>query len=102
MKQMPAKDMREVESVCEDAVPTSMDVRDGVTGAAKYWQVGTNACHSLLTSALTGVTPDPAGIFVMDLFVRNGDFTEAFCSMKTDRSNIHHPGFCESQDEIIT
>ncbi|CAK9018185.1 Uncharacterized protein SCF082_LOCUS13970 [Durusdinium trenchii] len=60
VKQMPAKEMREVESVCEDD-----------------------------------------GILVMDLFVRNGDFTEAFCQVKSGRSNIHYLGFCESQDEIM-
>ena len=37
----------------------------------------------------------------MDLFVRNGDFTEAFCQVKSGRSNIHYLGCCESQDEIM-
>ena len=101
VKQLPAKDMREVESMSDDALPTSVDVRDSVHGAAKYWQIGSSACQTLLTSALTGVTPEPQAVLILDLFVRNGDFTEAFCKLKAGRSNVHYLGFCENQDEVL-
>jgi len=101
VKQVPAREMREVECVDESALPSSTNASDvPITGASKYWQIGSLACQELLSSSLTGVSPEPAAVIVIDVFPRNGDMTEAFCKAKSSlRTSLHYICFAESQDE---
>ena len=100
VKQLLTKDMKEIESLAEDAPPLSVDDRDRISAANRYFQVGASACQSLLDSAVTGVNPEPSQIILVDLFSRTGDMLEAFGKMRTGRSNIHYIGFCESAEEV--
>lgn len=69
--------------VDESAAPSSTNASDvPITGASKYWQIGSLACQEILSSSLTGVNPEPAAVIVIDVFPRNGDMTEAFCKGK--------------------
>ncbi|CAK9028727.1 unnamed protein product [Durusdinium trenchii] len=89
-KQLAAKEMREVECVAEDSLPTTTDTRDILHGAPKYWQVGSTACSAVLTSAFTGVQPEPGATLVLDLYPRNGDMCEAFCDLRSHRNNVQY------------
>ena len=100
-KQLAAKEMREVECVAEDSLPTTTDTRDILHGAPKYWQVGSTACSAVLTSAFTGVQPEPGATLVLDLYPRNGDMCEAFCDLRSHRNNVQYIALCESQDEAL-
>ena len=85
----------------EDSLPSSLDDRERVSTASKYWQLGPPACSSLLDGALTGVNPEPRAIIMVDLFVRCGEMTEAFVQKRMGKSNFHYIGMCETQEEIL-
>ena len=97
---MPSKEMREIEALNEDSVPLSIDDRERVSAANKYFQIGSGACSALLDSALNGTTPEPRQVILLDLFVHTGDMLEAFAKMRAGRGNIHYCGFCENQEEV--
>jgi hypothetical protein len=102
VKQLPAKQMKEVEDLSAQALPVSTDGRDRARGAAKYNQLGPLAWHSMIQSLLDG--PDfgdvPAVLFV-DLHPRTGDLLESFCKKRQQYSqtSLFYFGVCESQME---
>ena len=98
---MASKEMREIEALNEDSVPLSIDDRERVSAANRYFQIGSGACSALLDSALNGTSPEPRQVILLDLFVHTGDMLEAFAKMRAGRGNIHYCGFCESQEEVI-
>ena len=99
VKMLPAKDMREVEVLTETALPVSYDDRERISAAGRAWQIGPNACWSLLEAATADVQPAPVYTLLVDLFVRTGDMAEAFVKLRQAKSNFCYVGFCETQDE---
>lgn len=100
LKQLPHRDMREVESLNEDSLPTSLDERDRIGVASRHWQIGSTSCQAIVDAALSGIHPEPQQIVLVDLFMRQGEMAEAFTRLKAGRSNVHYCGFAENQDEI--
>ena len=98
--QLPARAMGEVENLSEDSLPDSTDATMSSNGASKYWQIGAGACDALLSATLTGLSPQPLGTMVIDLFVRPGEFAEAFLQQRANRPNTFFMGFCENQTEV--
>lgn len=66
---MASKEMREIEALNEDSVPLSIDDRERVSAANRYFQIGSGACSALLDSALNGTSPEPRQVILLDLFV---------------------------------
>ena len=69
--QVAPRNMREVEDLNPQALPTSSDTREGLKGGAKYAQVGSPACKNILTGMLTGSQghlSETKAVIVMDLF----------------------------------
>ncbi len=97
---MASKEMREIEALNDDSVPLSIDDRDRISAANRYFQIGSGACSALLDSALNGTTPEPRQVIILDLFVHTGDMLESFAKMRAGRGNIHYCGFCENQEEV--
>ncbi|CAE7298363.1 unnamed protein product [Symbiodinium sp. CCMP2592] len=97
--QLPARAMREPENLSEDSLPESTDVRSASSGASKYWQIGPGACDAMLSATLTNLSPQPLGTLIVDLYVRTGEFAEAFLKQRANRPNTFFIGFCESQTE---
>ena len=97
--QLPARGMREVENMSEDSLPESTDCRFSY-GASKYWQIGAGACDALLSATLSGLSPEPAETMIIDLFVRTGEFAEAFLKQRPNRPKTFFIGFCENQTEV--
>ena len=83
VKQIPPKDLKEVEDVSEDAVPTSISGAF-VQGAAKRCQLGQPAAEEVLRKLFAGVDLDQVpAIVVVDLFPRVGDFCQAFAKLRS-------------------
>ena len=92
VRQVPAKELKEIEDLGRDALPASTWTRDSnVHGAPKYCQIGSAAFEALLDGLLTGpdLSSTPAVIFV-DLYSRVGDGFEAVVKK---RNNFNVPLF---------
>ena len=99
--QLSPKLTREVENMSEDALPLSTDSREQLAGAVKYWQVGAAACKAVINGVMTNSQPEtigPATLF-LDLFVRNGEFAEAWAKQRPLRPGTFFLGFVEDQTE---
>ena len=82
VKQIPPKDLKEVEDVSEDALPQSISA-SFVQGAAKHCQLGPPAAEEILKKLFAGVDLDQVpAILVLDLFPRVGDFCQAFAKLR--------------------
>ena len=92
VRQVPAKELKEIEDLGRDALPASTWTRDAVVhGAPKYCQIGAPGFEALLDGLLTGpdLSATPAVIFV-DLYSRVGDGFEAVVKK---RNNFNVPLF---------
>lgn len=92
VRQVPAKELKEIEDLGRDALPASTWTRDSnVHGAPKCCQIGTAGFEALLDGLLTGpdLSATPAVIFV-DLYSRVGDGFEAVVKK---RNNFNVPLF---------
>ncbi|CAK9112393.1 unnamed protein product, partial [Durusdinium trenchii] len=105
VKQLPAKDLKEVEDMADDSVPTSCS-SGFVTGAAKHCQVGAPAAEEILRKLFSGVdlvpTQTPA-VLVIDLFPRVGDFSQAFCKLRnslTSTASLFYVAVAEKGKEV--
>ena len=87
----------------DDALPMTTEMREAhIHGAEKYAQIGTEASWVLLQSIMTGANlSDVAGVIVLDLHVKVGDFLRAFAF---NRAMFNCPtffiGVCETQMEL--
>ena len=86
----------------DDALPMTTEMREAhIHGAEKYAQIGTEASWVLLQSIMTGANlSNVAGVMVLDLYLKVGDFLRAFAF---NRAMFNCPtffiGICETQVE---
>ena len=81
-KQVPSKDLKDIEDVGEDAVP-SVTGTGYVTGAAKYSQLGVAAAEEILKKVFEGAQLESLrAVLLIDLNPRVGDFAHAFCKLR--------------------
>ena len=105
IKQLAAKNMKEIEDLSADALPPNTDVQNSrVQGAGKYCQLGSPAWNSVLASTLDGSNlADSPAVIVLDLYPRVGDLAQAFCKQRglhTALTSLFYLGVCEDQKEI--
>ena len=101
--QLEGKQMREIEDLASDALPTSTDSRDAkVHGAAKASQLGVNACEKVLQGIMIGPNwKNVRGCFLVDLWVKVGDMLDAFLNSRSGwKVNAYYIGLCENQTEL--
>lgn len=74
-EQVPAKKLRLVEDLSENALPASMQVDAGMRGAKKFEQIGVSAALKRLEGLLDAEVPcDVGGVVLLDLACGVGDF----------------------------
>ena len=74
-EQVPAKKLRLVEDLSENALPASTQVDAGMRGAKKFEQIGVSAALKLLEGLLDAEVPcDVGGVVLLDLACGVGDF----------------------------
>ncbi|CAK9068414.1 unnamed protein product [Durusdinium trenchii] len=101
-KQLPAKDLKEMEDLAADSLPTSTS-SNFISGAAKHCQLGLPAAEEVIRKIFAG--PDleqvPA-VIVLDLFPRVGDFTHAFCKVRSSipGTSIFYVGVVEKAKDL--
>jgi len=102
IKQLPSKNMKEVEDLNEDALPPSTDLRTRQCTSSKFCQLGVEAWSSMLSSLLDGPDfTDVAAILVIDLYPRVGELLEAFCKKRNHfhSAPLFYFGVAEHQTE---
>ena len=82
-KQMAAKDLKEMEDMADDSLPSTTS-SNHISGAAKHCQFGRPAAEEVFRKAFNQVDLEkfPA-VLIVDLFPRVGDFAGAFCRLRT-------------------
>ena len=82
-KQMAAKDLKEMEDMADDSLPSTTS-SNHISGAAKHCQFGRPAAEEVFRKVFSQVELDkfPA-VLIVDLFPRVGDFADAFCRLRT-------------------
>ncbi|CAK8987791.1 Uncharacterized protein SCF082_LOCUS1126 [Durusdinium trenchii] len=81
-KQMAAKDLKEIEDVAEDSLPSVTGI-GYVSGAAKYSQFGLPAAEEVLKKLFQGASLENVhAVLLLDLNPRVGDFAQAFCKLR--------------------
>lgn len=93
--------MLQIENMDPDSVPDTMDDRLRVKGAAKYAQLGVEACQQVLTSSLQGASYETVGpaVLVIDLNVGCGEMYQAFLNQRPNQPHTFFLGFCEDQNQ---
>lgn len=87
VKQLPSKDLKEVEDISEEALPQSCST-GFVSGAAKHCQLGPPAAEEVLKKLFAGVDLGQVpALLVLDLFPRVSDFCHAFAKLRTSLSD---------------
>ena len=77
------QDLKEIDDLREDALPSTCDVRP-LSGPAKYGQMGVPAAEEVLTKALKGVSfESTAALMIVDAAPKVGDFCHAFCKLRS-------------------
>lgn len=102
VQQLHSRDMREIENLDEEALPTSTDSRENIRGAAKFAQIGASACEAVLNGVLTGAQYETigTGLLLIDLHVLTGDMLEAFIAVRKNYPHTFCIGFCEDQNQV--
>ncbi|CAK9096491.1 unnamed protein product [Durusdinium trenchii] len=84
VKQLPAKELKEMEDMADDSLPSSTSA-NFVSGAAKHCQMGQPAAEEILKKLFAGTEFENApAILILDLFPRVGDFCHAFCKLRSN------------------
>jgi hypothetical protein len=91
--QLPSKNMRAVEDLAPEALPTTTDDKDtsGLCAAKKIAQIGEDAAQKLMEGLLTNVEfPERHGVIWVDMNPEVGDFLGGFIQV---RSKTNTPMF---------
>eukprot|EP00969_Alexandrium_andersonii_P200744 8868058-Alexandrium_andersonii.AAC.1 len=85
----------------DGALPMTTDVSESrLRGAPKWAQLGVDAACALLDSVDPGAVAGATGMVFLDLYVRVGDFLDAFrVRRQSMSSSAFFLGVCENQIE---
>ena len=102
VQQVDGRLLKEVEDLSATALPSSSDSKEShVHGGAKHVQIGVEAATALISGMMQGpVFTDTRAVLMFDLFVRVGDFMQAYCKIRnTFGASMYFFGLCENQTE---
>lgn len=97
-EQLQPKDMKRIEDLDPEALPSSIDSTDGVHGAKKFEQMGDNAMNKLLASMLDKVEfKERSAIVICDLSPGVGDMFQGYMQIRAaGNQNLYYYGVCST------